>query len=325
MNSALDQTQSHEVLQYFADHLQPLSTTLTEMLSEHYSHQTERRGCGYTQSTRLLAEFVNKPRDAVDTADLKVFDQYPVRAVSNLLDQASAYQLNLSSWRNLDTNPAVSAFLAQAKEDTFSESLRKEVAFQQALRGVAERVELEESKLLCDLIEDIILPKSSAHLHIPDLQQIDEKPKVGSCPMAEKFFLKVAHDQLLRQGVINIFVDENNRPVLMEKLNMGDNHSCISLAPLMLNGVRLPAGSLFSTDYQENHYQDYPKNKQYKGNIIPIHDVKLWFLRFTTLAVTPKNRARAFTTHFKQQVQNGLLNPHITELNQILKVAQSQF
>lgn len=39
---------NHEVVALFQQHLLPLSNTLTEMLNEHYSHQTERRGCGYT-------------------------------------------------------------------------------------------------------------------------------------------------------------------------------------------------------------------------------------------------------------------------------------
>jgi hypothetical protein len=67
--------------------------------------------------------------------------------------------------------------------------------------------------------------------------------------MAENFFLKIAHRRVFRSGEINIFVDEYGQPLFMEKLNMGDNHSCISLKPVLMNGVRIPAGSLFSVDY----------------------------------------------------------------------------
>lgn len=52
-----------EVVQLFRERAQPLSVKLTEMLNEHYSHQTERRGCGYTQATRVLADYINTPRD----------------------------------------------------------------------------------------------------------------------------------------------------------------------------------------------------------------------------------------------------------------------
>ncbi|MCU4363439.1 hypothetical protein KTH19_19350, partial [Acinetobacter sp. WU_MDCI_Abxc22] len=56
----------HEVVRLFKENVFPLSNKLTEMLNEHYSHQTERRGCGYTQATRVLAEYINFPRDNVE-------------------------------------------------------------------------------------------------------------------------------------------------------------------------------------------------------------------------------------------------------------------
>lgn len=52
--------QNHEIVEVFKTYLHPLSEKLTEMLNEHYSHQTERRGCGYTQATRVIAEIVNQ-------------------------------------------------------------------------------------------------------------------------------------------------------------------------------------------------------------------------------------------------------------------------
>lgn len=48
------------------------------------------------------------------------------------------------------------------------------------------------------------------------------------------------------------------------------------------------------------------------------------FSRLTTLAVSPKNRARAFNYHFKQQADNGLFRPDTTELSQLMEIAQDQ-
>ena len=91
-----------------------------------------------------------------------------------------------------------------------------------------------------------------------------------------------------------------------------------------MNGIRLPVGCLFSVSYDPEKVQSRP-NKEFKGNVIPIDEIDgFWFLRVTTLAVSPKNRARAFTTHFKQQVDNGLFSPDSTELNQLLHVAKDQ-
>ena len=55
----MSEQQDHEVLTLFKTKLFPLSNNLAEMLNEHFSHQTERRGCGYTQAPRLISEFVN--------------------------------------------------------------------------------------------------------------------------------------------------------------------------------------------------------------------------------------------------------------------------
>lgn len=325
IKSMPDQQQDHEILSVFNTKLHKLSNELTEMLNEHFSHQTERRGCGYTQATRVMADYVNVPRSDQEFNDFKLFDGYGTKILKGILTQATGEQLTLDSWRNLDQNTQVHEYLAQNKDNTLSQNLKQAVAFQQSLRTLKDEVALEESKIICDFIEDVILPKEPEQEGLTTLNILSERPKVGSCPMAEKFFLKVAHNQLPRQGILNVFVDKNNNPVMLEKLHMGDNHSCISLVPLMMNGIRLPAGSLFAmNEYDEESLQKTP-NKQYKGHIIPIDQVSFWFLRITTLAISPKNRARAFSMHFKQQVQNGLLNPEITELSQLMDVAKKQF
>lgn len=319
----MSNTVDHEVLQLFQRELHPLSTTLQEMLNEHYSHQTERRGCGYTQSTRFIAEFVNVPRLSQDLADLRIFDQYPTEHLKNILNHGE--RIGVQDWHNLDTNSAVQAYIQQQPDSDLANSLRIESEFQAKLRNIREQAQLEESQLICDFLEDIILPKTTAETGFASLTTLEEKPKVGSCPLAEKFFLKIAHDQLLRQGIINIYVDEQNQPVIVEKINMGDNHSCISLKPLLMNGVRLPAGSLFSIiDYSEQAL-DRIANKHDKGSIIPINQVKFWFLRLTTLAISPQNRERTFTTHYKQQIQNGLMDPEGTQLSQLVEIAKRQF
>lgn len=315
----------HEVVVIFKKYLHPLSAKLTEMLNEHFSHQTERRGCGYTQATRVIAEFVSQPRDLIGFQDLRIFEEYETKGLKNILNQASLYGLELGTWRNLDTNPDVQTCLGKLNpQETFTQNLKQEVDFQATLRTLYQHAELEESILICQLLADIILPQDAKNLEMIECESLEEKPKVGSCPMAEKFFLRIAHHRLLRQGEINIFVDEQDQPIMMEKMNMGDNHSCISLVPLMMNGVRLPAGSLFSANYDLDRL-DKHQNQQYKGYVIPISQMNgFWFLRLTTLAVSPHNRARAFGYHFKQQVDNGLFRPDTTELSQLMEIAQDQ-
>ncbi len=315
----------HEVIQIFKQHVYPLSDKLTEMLNEHYSHQTERRGCGYTQATRVLAEYINFPRDRDEATDLKIFQDYDFKKLKKIIDQLNSYDLDIKDWHNLDQNDAVKNFLATAKPDEFKASVENEIQIQKNLRQITQYAELEESKVICEMLQDVILPKTTAETGYIEIQTLSDKPKVGSCPMAETFFLKIAHRSMLRQGSINIFVDDQNRPILMEKMNMGDNHSCINLQPLIMNGVRIPVGSLFSVDYDIEQIIDKTQNNEFKGYIIPYSAIQgFWFLRLTTLAISPENRKRAFTTHFEQQVNNGLFSPDSTLLQQLNDVATSQ-
>lgn len=77
----------HEIVTLFREYVHSLSPKLVEMLNEHYLHQTERRGCGYTQATRVLAEYINLPRDPVEFHDLKLFDNIDVKTLKKILDQ----------------------------------------------------------------------------------------------------------------------------------------------------------------------------------------------------------------------------------------------
>lgn len=317
--------EDHEILTCFMTELLPLSDTLTEMLNEHFSHQSERRGCGFTQATRVIAEFINQEREETDFKDFRIFKDYDTKALKTIVSSAKTYDIQLDSWRNLDQQQQVIDFLNNnQKSDAFSEALLKEFNFQKKLRNIQQYVQLEESKLICNFLEDIILRKNINQDDLIELKNLDDKPKVGSCPMAENFFLKIAHGRLLRNGLINIFINENKQPILMEKLKMGDDHSCINLVPLIMNGIRIPQGSLFSVTYDIDTVHK-TENKHYKGYIIPITEVSgFWFLRLTTLAVSPENRARAFNAHFKQQVDNGLFSPGTTQLNQLLSIASEQ-
>lgn len=325
---------AHEIVSAFQTQGMPLSAKLIEMLNEHFSHQSERRGCGYTQATRVLAGFINEPRSPFEFDDFKLFADSTMKPLRDVVTQAASHGLHLTSWRNLDIHPVVQKFLRQhapkaksktshSGESTFAQFLREQVEWQDRLRHVHKLVSREESLLVVALIQDIILPPEETS-ELEHLQVLDEKPKVGSCPMAEKFFLEIAYRKIPRRGFVNVFVGEQNRPLLMEKINMGDDHSCISLRVIVLNGVRLPVGSSFAVAYDpESVHQQ--KTKFLSGYVIPLADIQgFWFLRLTTLAVSPENRERAFSTHFRQQIENDLFSPDVAQLSQLIDVAEQQ-
>lgn len=312
----------HELVQVFLKNNMPLSSKLVDMLNEHHSHQTERRGCGYTQASRVLAEYVNYPRSDTTFSDGKLFAEFPHAQLQYLLDNAAKYNLILTSWRNLDLNSNVQSYLSSHPENNpFTQSLMEQFGWQHTLRHLHTQLHLEESLLWMEILKNIILPSTSTN--IPILPVLADRPKVGSCPMAEKFFLEIAHGRTPRRGRINVIVDHKQKPILLEKINMGDDHSCICLKPVLMNGVVLPAGSSFAVLYDE-HIHKTPTTA-FNGDILSLDDCRgFWFLRMTTLGVSPENRQRAFSTHFNQQVLNDLFSPKETTLEQLIEIANRQ-
>jgi hypothetical protein len=271
----------HELPTLFEAHGLALNSTLTDMLHEHFSHRTERRGCGFTQATRHLAVLVNRPRGQSTDAIARLFPDW-----------------------------------AELRTDEDAETL------QRALHALIPLLEREESRTLAAIMADLVLPIPEAASH-HELPPYFGELKVGTCPLAEKYFLEIGEGFVRRKGRVNILVSERGEPLLLEKLNLGDNHSCISLTELVLNGVRLPAGCLFGVERDEGI--ELRQARSLPGDVIPIRRCAGFrFLRLTTLAVSPQHRARAFTSHFQSQVTAGLYAPEQVTIEQVLRVAEEQ-
>jgi hypothetical protein len=267
--------EDHEVLQAFAEVGFALNATLKEMLNEHHSHRTERRGAGFTQATRHLATFVNCARVPGEPDEARMF--------------------------------------LKGLPPTSSRSV---------LRQVSAKLEREESRILSAILIDLALPVPASD-GVTRLPGFPEDLKIGTCPLAEKYFLEIAEAFVRRKGLANVLVSDDGEPVLLEKLNLGDDHSCISVAPVTLNGVRLPPGSLFGVKYEGD--VSLRPNRHLPGNVIPIGRCSGFrFLRLSTLAVSPRYRERAFTAHFQAQVTAGLFAPREATVEQLRQLAQDQ-
>jgi hypothetical protein len=270
------ETEAHELARVLAARGFSLNTTLLEMLAEHYSHRTERRGSGYTQAGRHLAALVNRPRDVSDDPSLLLFP----------------------------------------------ESAKRRPELLQALLELPSLLGREESRLLAALIGDLVSPLAQAST-APELPAFFGALKVGTCPLAEKYFLEIRDGFVRRKGRVNVLVSDTGRPLLLEKLNLGDNHSCISVAEVVLNGVRLPPGCLLGVQRDED--LELRPNRRLPGSVIAARSCTGFrFLRLTTLAVSPQCRRRAFTTHFQAQLDAGLFEPGEATIEQLHRVAQEQ-
>ncbi len=271
----------HELVRAFADDGLSLNQKLLEMLGEHFSHRTERRGCGYAQACRHLAVHINRtPEERYDAAELLF--------------------------------PGVS-------------KAGRQPALAQVLASLPARLCREESQLLAALMADIVTPRpmAEAERQATFLPFYREKLEVGTCSLAEKYFLELATGRLRRGGRINVLIDAHGQALLLEKESLGDSHSCISLGTTYLNGVLLPPGSLFAACYQDDAATR--QNRELAGNVIPIAQCTGFrFLRLTTLAIAPEHRRRAFTSQFDQQVEAGFFSPGRATLDQLSQLCAAQ-
>lgn len=266
----------HEILRVFAEHGRPLCATLRDMLNEHFSHRTERRGAGFTQATRHLATYVNRPWRTRDITDVRVFDE------------------------RLKSPPP-----------------------REELEPLLGRLEREESKMLVRIVLDVVCPGTGPVSGLTELVAWPEDLKIGTCSLAEKYFLELAASFVRGKGRVNVLVSDREEPILVEKMNLGDNHSCISVAPVVLNGVVLPPGSLFGVRYDDAI--GVRDNRRLPGRIIPLSGCAGFrFLRFSTLSVSPEHRARAFTAHLAAQLEAGLFAPLEATVEQLRELALGQ-
>lgn len=304
---------THEVVAACAAIGLELREKMRDMLNEEAQHATERRGCGLTQATRLLATHVNCQRATLDVNDLALFADVSRRAAAIVADRAQAAGWTLG-WRELHRAPpeVVAALSGLRGADAL-------IALDDRLATVAAALEFEESKLLLGLVRGVLAAGSEA---LPSLPFMAAKPDIGSCSRAEEFFLEIAHDRVRRRGYVNIFVDANKRPVMVEKMHMGESHSAIFLEAINIGGVVIPPGGLAALRHVA---ADTPPPGAAKTRVLGIDRVaEARFLRLTTLAVSPANRERAFSTQYKRQIVLNMLAPESTTMDDLRRFARNR-
>lgn len=302
---------SHELNQAFDAHDLPFCKTLREMLDEHPSHRTVRRGCGLTQATRFLSVYVNAPRDPGNCIELGMFaDRKLTKPVSDFAQFAIAEGWP-HGWRQLSSAP-------QAVREALSEQPALGILpeLQSTLRSIRGRLKLPESLIVLDMMAQLLGADEDPHAGLPGMRH---KPEIGSCSQAEEFFLEMAHRKIRRGGTVNVFTDEAGKAVLFEKVNLGESHSAMVVRPCVLNGVRLVPGSLVALSYPDD---DAAWPRQEHGWVIPLSTLTgVYYMRLTTLGVPPSERKRAFSIQFKRQMQEDMLSPHSTTINDLVATA----
>lgn len=303
----------HEISKAFEQAEFPLKRQLVQMLDNHFSHCTDRRGCGYTQATRFLSPFINNPDNLTNTNDLNIFSRWPISATENIAIQAKELGWP-KGWRQLHAAPkSIQDSLSQSK------TLKKLVSLIPTIHQIKQRVSLPESKVFVGLIEDLLTREGK---DAPAATGMSAKPDIGSCSQAEEFFLEIAHGRIRRGGSVNVIVDEQNFPTMVEKINLGESHSAFVVSPVNIFGVWIPAGSLCALKYQSS---DCLGPSTAHGHAIPLAKIsEVRFLRLTTLSAAPADRQRSFTTQVEAQIRAQMLSPLTTTTSQLLDFANNE-
>ena len=302
----------HELVEAFASVGLVLHPTLRDMLDESPAHRTERRGCGYTQATRFLSTFVNRPRQATDATDFGVLADWPKSRTEAIARQLVAAGWP-EGWRRADRADADA--LAALPPSPLLDDLRALPARIATVRAALQR---EESALLLDVLRDLLAPEATT---APALPAMAEKPEIGSWSQVEEFFLEIAHGRVRRGGRVNVFVDAAGTPLLVEKMALGESHSAMAVAAVSICGVTLPPGALFALRYDADAPALRPLACGVAHDIATIAEAR--FLRLTTLAVSPKVRQRAFSAQFEAQVRSNMLSPGSTTIDDLRRFASA--
>lgn len=274
-----------------------LNSTLIEMLEESETHHSSRKGSGFTQASRYMADIIRKKRTSWD--NLNIFDDTVRFTIEEpLLDKFDYTEVSKMDYRD---------YLDLSKLDEVAENITK-----------------PGSQLLLKMIADITSKEQNDREQItPYLQK---KIEIGTCTTAEVYFFDYFNDHLDKYGnnvEVNIFKDVNGDAVFVEKIGMGENHSAISLKEIIINGVRIPAGSLVALQYDlpvNTQETTSGKGKVLDGSILSGVD----FLRFTTLVVEPKKRAEAFGKHLQWQIDNEINGAREIQLEEFVDKCQRE-
>ncbi len=303
---------AHEITTAFAASGMALSRVLSDMLDEQFKHHTVRRGCGFTQATRFLSTYVNQLRDPLVPADLNIFANWSQRETEAIARLAHSGGWT-HGWRALDEAP--SSLIETLPSSATLERLRQ---LPGQIRAVQAQLAHVESRLFVQLLEYII---TGLGPQAPDVPGMPVKPEIGSCSQAEEFFLEIAHRRIRRNGGVNIIVGPFGKPLLVEKINLGESHSAIVVSPIRIHGVLIPVGSLCALRYRD----DVAGIPTCHGHALPLSIIEqARFLRLTTLAVSPEARQRAFSVQVDEQIRSDFFSPLLTTIEHLQAFARDE-
>ncbi len=164
--------------------------------------------------------------------------------------------------------------------------------------------------LIIQIIDREAIPRTENEVELNTAEPFSMIDIPGTCVKAEKHMLTYLSGKYGNpdDGYTNLILDNQNKPLMLEKMgrHLGDSFSCVSLKPVRIDGVLIPAGAIFGsvpcnselkTEGERSGGINYIKNlKDYEG---------FMFLRMSLFSLPEKIRASAGGSYYSRQ-QEGV-------------------
>lgn len=106
--------------------------------------------------------------------------------------------------------------------------------------------------LIAQVIDRNAIPKTENEVEVV----LGKPESLGACRVSERHILSYLSGKHVLQemrgagfkvGNINLILDDDDRPVMIEKVQLGEN-TCLSLRPIRIDGVLIPEGAIFGVE-----------------------------------------------------------------------------
>ncbi|MES2930491.1 MAG: hypothetical protein V4665_01775 [Patescibacteria group bacterium] len=239
-------------------------------------------------------------------------------------------------WAILPTEPYGRLFLDEKLEEEFkkrktdglsakevdaliTEAYMKKVDYEKLITLFSNEKDLAKKNLL-QLILQVINP-SAIRENENEISVPHREPErlAGQCTMSERHMLAYISGQHIKpgKGYVNLILDKDGSPLMIEKIGLGDPHSCISLKPVRIDGRLIPAGAIFSAvpdifEPVRSRFMRWFQKKE--GALNYITNVKHYkgfaFIRMSILSVPEEIRSDACGSFYlyQQDRAKGYIN-----------------
>lgn len=169
-----------------------------------------------------------------------------------------------------------------------------------------------ETLLFLNTLEFFLLPKEEQESTVQLPFSENSRCHTHACAQAELLFARFLHPEnpIEAEERFHIYVDRNNKPLLIETYGPTIDRLCLSLQPIALDQLLVPAGSILTHDRESYGLPEDPwKEMKTARGVICVEPTmqSYYFHRLSGFSVASDSRMRAFGRLFFAWQEEGIL------------------